>query len=154
MTLYFSLPASVSSPASEKLMDMVAGFQASRMNDQRASLPTFPGLTSQAVIGQLLENSSSGAPADGAANEDNSRKMPDDNFFEMLMRCQATRLEDQRSSLPMEMAAPTVPDEDFLSLIMRVQSSRIDEQRSNLPEDAASGGGSSSGSGRSSKKGT
>lgn len=141
----------MSSPASEKLMDMVAGFQASRMNDQRASLPTFPGLTSQAVIGQLLE-SSSGAGADGAGGDDNSRKMPDDNFFEMLMRCQATRLEDQRSSLPMEMAAPTVPDEDFLSLIMRVQSSRIDEQRSNLPEDGASSGGG--GSGRGSKKGT
>ncbi|CAL1536386.1 unnamed protein product, partial [Lymnaea stagnalis] len=67
----------VSSPASEKLMDMVAGFQASRMNDQRASLPTFPGLTSQAVIGQLLSNTA-----------DDSRKMPDDSFFEMLMRCQ------------------------------------------------------------------
>ena len=73
-----------------------------------------------------------------------------ENLISLLLP-QATRLEDQRSSLPLELAAPTVPDEDFLSLIMRVQSSRIDEQRSNLPEDSASG---SSGSGRSSKKGT
>ena len=46
---------------------------------------------------------------------------------------QASRIEDQRSSLPCDLPAPTVPDEDFLSLIMRVQSSRIDEQRSDLP---------------------
>ncbi|BFZ20040.1 hypothetical protein BsWGS_23079 [Bradybaena similaris] len=111
----------VSSPASEKLMDMVAGFQASRMNDQRASLPSFPGLTSQEVIGQLL-------------NSEEKLLFPDDNFFEMLMRCQATRLEDQRSSLPQDLSAPTVPDEDFINLILRVQSSRIDEQRSHLPE--------------------
>lgn len=113
----------VSSPASERLMDMVAGFQSSRMNDQRASLPSFPGLNSQAVIGQLLSN----------AGEER-KKVPDDSFFEMLMRCQATRLEDQRSPLPEDLPAPTVPDEDFLSLIMRVQSSRIDEQRSDLPQ--------------------
>uniref|UniRef100_A0A0B7A996 G-protein-signaling modulator 2 n=1 Tax=Arion vulgaris TaxID=1028688 RepID=A0A0B7A996_9EUPU len=113
----------VSSPASEKLMDMVAGFQASRMNDQRASLPSFPGLTSQEVIGQLL-----------ISTNEEKLKFPDDNFFEMLMRCQATRLEDQRSSLPQDLSAPTVPDEDFINLIMRVQSSRIEEQRSDLPE--------------------
>jgi len=106
----------VASPASDKLMDMVAGLQGSRMNDQRASLP-FPGLTSQAM-GQLLGEET---------------KVPDDSFFDMVMRCQGSRIEDQRSSLPSD--APTVPDEDFLSLIMRVQSSRIDEQRSDMPKD-------------------
>lgn len=64
---------------------------------------------------------------------------------------QATRLEDQRSSLPQELSAPTVPDEDFLSLIMRVQSSRIDEQRSDLPQRNASGATTP---GKKKKKGT
>ena len=45
------------------------------MNDQRASLPQFPGLNSQAVINQYLRS---------RMDED----VPDDNFFEMLMRCQ------------------------------------------------------------------
>ena len=52
---------------------MVAGLQGSRMNDQRASLP-FPGLTSQAM-GQLLGEET---------------KVPDDSFFDMVMRCQVS----------------------------------------------------------------
>ena len=76
MVKFVSSPP-VASPASEKLMDMVAGFQSSRMNDQRASLPTFPGLNSTEVIGQLVE----------------TNKGPDDNFFEMLMRCQVCAAE-------------------------------------------------------------
>jgi hypothetical protein len=65
----------VASPAREELMDMVAGFQVSRMNDQRANLPTFPGLNSGEVINQLLATSA-------------ETEVPDDCFFETLMRCQ------------------------------------------------------------------
>ncbi len=32
----------------------------------------------------------------------NDESFPDDTFFEMLMKCQGTRIEDQRSSLPLE----------------------------------------------------
>jgi G-protein signaling modulator 2 len=54
---------------------MVAGIQGSRMNDQRAVLPEFPGLNNRdAVIGQFINR-----------REDSQ---PDDGFFEMLMRCQ------------------------------------------------------------------
>ena len=56
---------------------MIAGIQGSRMNDQRASLPQFPGLNSQAVINQYLR-------------QRNVQDVPDDNFFEMLMRCQVS----------------------------------------------------------------
>jgi hypothetical protein len=63
---------------------------------------------------------------------------PDDTFLEMLMRCQGSRLEDQRSSLPGDMNSdtnprPTVPDEDFFSLIMRLQSGRMEDQRATVP---------------------
>jgi len=58
---------------------MVAGIQGSRMNDQRASLPQFPGLNSQAVINQYLR-------------QRNVQDVPDDNFFEMLMRSQVCEL--------------------------------------------------------------
>ncbi|XP_052221182.1 G-protein-signaling modulator 2-like [Dreissena polymorpha] len=91
------------------------------MNDQRASLPQFPGLNSQAVINQYLR-------------ERNVNDVPDDSFFEMLMRCQGSRIDDQRSALPHNRPAPTVPDEDFFGLIQKVQSSRLEEQITSLPD--------------------
>ena len=58
---------------------MVAGIQGSRMNDQRAAMPKFPGLhNSQEVLDQLMTNKS-----DEATHLD-------DGFFEMLMRCQVS----------------------------------------------------------------
>ena len=60
---------------------MVAGIQGSRMNDQRAHLPEFPGLNNQeAVIGPLLNN----------RQPENRGNNLDDQFFEMLMRCQVS----------------------------------------------------------------
>lgn len=59
---------------------MIAGFQANRLNDQRATLPNLPGLQkNEAVIGQLLASSNQQA-GQGAGL--------DDSFLEMLMRCQ------------------------------------------------------------------
>ena len=66
----------VSSPGAQEFLDMVAGIQSSRMDDQRADL-RFPGLNSQDVIDQILQQ-----------KEEN---VPDDNFFEMLMRCQVSK---------------------------------------------------------------
>jgi G-protein signaling modulator 2 len=118
------------SPQAEEFLDMVAGIQGSRMNDQRASLPTFPGLhNSQEIIGQILNNKPDPL---------------DDGFFDMIFRCQGSRIEDQRSEMPTR-SAPTVPDEDFFSLIQRVQSNRIDEQRTPMPEKSGSTKRSNSG---------
>ncbi|KAL4219602.1 G-protein-signaling modulator 2 [Mactra antiquata] len=111
----------VSTPDSDNFLDMIAGIQGSRMNDQRASLPQFPGLNSQTVINQYLRQRNVG-------------DVPDDNFFEMLMRCQGARIDDQRSQLPNVRQAPTVPDEDFFNLIQKLQSSRLDGQRTCLPD--------------------
>ncbi|XP_041368975.1 G-protein-signaling modulator 2-like isoform X2 [Gigantopelta aegis] len=122
-----SVAAQVASPGADDFLDMVAGIQGSRMNDQRAELATFPGLSSQAMIGQLLQSKT-------------EETLPDDSFFEMLMRCQGTRLEDQRSALPQIPPAPTVPDEDFFKLIQKVQSSRLEEQRTSMPKDQVSTG--------------
>lgn len=129
----------------EDLMDMVAGIQGSRINNQRADFPAAAALPAEA-LGHMLNG-------DGAAG------IPDDRFFEMLMRTQSSRIEEQRSSLPHRASAaaavaavvaappppvpsaggdprrpraPTVPDEDFFSLIQRMQSNRLDEQRYEL----------------------
>lgn len=73
----------------------------------------------------------------------------DDAFLDMLMRCQSSRLEEQRSELPRPNvlidaeaqnrnrpacgSGTTVPDEDFFSLIMKVQSGRMEDQRAAIP---------------------
>ncbi|KRY69162.1 G-protein-signaling modulator 2 [Trichinella pseudospiralis] len=54
-----------------------------------------------------------------------------DEFFDMLIRCQSTRIEEQRSEFPAERAL-TVPDEDFFELVLKLQARRFEEQRANL----------------------
>jgi len=69
-------------------------------------------------------------------------QLPDESFLETLMKCQGSRIEEQRSSLPSTSGvlqlpvqhAPTVPDEDFFSLIHRLQGSRLEDQRASLPK--------------------
>lgn len=82
-------------------------------------------------------------------SESARNSIPDDSFLDQLVRCQGSRIDDQRSPLPVplvdaESDAPipqsntpksgaTVPDEDFFSLIMRFQSGRMDDQRATIP---------------------
>lgn len=128
--------------AKEELLDMIAGAQSSRLNEQRAPWSVLPGLT-RSKQPEILQRLS-------VATTDKD-SLPDDTFFEQLMKMQGTRIEDQRSSLPGEdgvetngsqnlgmgppqpVAAPTMPDEDFFSLICRIQGGRIDDQRAYLP---------------------
>ena len=72
---------------------MIAGVQSHRMNEQRAAVPFLPGLTrSSKQPPEILQRLSL------ATN--NEEHFPDESFFEMLMKCQGSRIEEQRSSLP------------------------------------------------------
>ena len=116
----------------DDLIDMIAGMQSKRMDEQRVALPHLPGLQSSSL--QRLA-------------ESRNNSVPDDNFLDQLVRCQGSRLEDQRSPLPVpavdveadpppansRKSGATVPDEDFFSLIMRFQSGRMDDQRAAVP---------------------
>lgn len=114
----------------DELIDMIAGMQSKRMDEQRVELPHLPGLQSSSL--QRLA-------------ESRNNSVPDDNFLDQLVRCQGSRLEDQRSTLPApavdaeadpppaRKSGATVPDEDFFSLIMRFQSGRMDDQRAAVP---------------------
>jgi len=51
--------------------------------------------------------------------------------FSSVLMCQASRMDDQRSSMP---PAPTLPDDDFFNLVQRLQSDRLEAQRSAMPE--------------------
>ncbi|KAM9789544.1 G-protein-signaling modulator 2 [Neosynchiropus ocellatus] len=113
----------------------VSGAHGRRLEESSAAGGSLPGLrlnqnSSQAVLSHLMAN------ADGGE--------PDDNFFDMLVKCQGSRLDDQRCAAPPPQArGPTVPDEDFFSLIMRSQAKRMDEQRVTLPSHDAARPGSS-----------
>lgn len=137
------------------LLEMIADLQSERMDEQRAQLPQLqqlpqlPGLIASPQNQQTRRN----LLANQAQASNRREPAPDDAFLDMLMRCQGSRLEEQRSELPrptvthdMEQGEPpnnnrrncinhnvnagaTVPDEDFFSLIMRVQGGRMEDQR-------------------------
>lgn len=67
-------------------MESIAGMQSRRMDEQRASLPQLPGLNNQQVILQRLSVAAS-----------DTTPLPDDNFFDMLMRCQVSQPMGQES---------------------------------------------------------
>ncbi|XP_067308755.1 G-protein-signaling modulator 2 [Pseudorasbora parva] len=130
-TIRKSFSESAASPGQEPFLRLLASAQGRRLDEQRAGTGnSLPGLRT------LSEHSST-----------NSRQMilsqvmastdatePDDQFFDMLVKCQGSRLDDQRCAPPLPSArGPTVPDEDFFSLIMRSQAKRMDEQRVTLP---------------------
>ncbi|XP_074044424.1 G-protein-signaling modulator 2 isoform X2 [Macrotis lagotis] len=121
-----SLSVSVVSPHTDEFLDLLASSQSRRLDDQRASFSNLPGLrlthnNNQSVLGHLIAS---------------DNKEPDDDFFDILVKCQGSRLDDQRCAPPPAATkGPTVPDEDFFSLILRSQAKRMDEQRVLLQRD-------------------
>lgn len=127
---------------SKNLLEMIADFQSERMDEQRCTL--LPG---------WKRSDKNPAPPLGEATS--NKPEPDEPFFDMLMRCQGSRYEEQRSELPKtnivldvetnegsnvparSQANPrsTLPDEDFFSLIMRVQGGRMEDQRATVPRN-------------------
>nr|XP_023660380.1 G-protein-signaling modulator 2-like isoform X1 [Paramormyrops kingsleyae] len=105
----------------EPFLDAIASFQNRRLDEQRASADLLPGLRvnqqhHQSVLSRLKES--------GDAKE------PSEDFFDTLVKCQSSRLDDQRCAGPLlTTKSLTVPDDDFFSLILQAQAKRMDEQR-------------------------
>ncbi|XP_067114218.1 G-protein-signaling modulator 1b [Osmerus mordax] len=119
--------AILTSPQTEELFDLIASSQSRRLDDQRVNVSNLPGL-------RITHNNMSHLCGEADPQE------PSDDFFNMLIKCQSSRINDQRCSPPdAGSRAPTVPDEDFFSLIQRVQAKRMDEQRVQLPSDEQDG---------------
>ncbi|XP_010900414.1 G-protein-signaling modulator 2 isoform X2 [Esox lucius] len=110
-------------PEPGRFLDLLASSKDCRLGEQRASVSSsLPG----------LRLSTSEQPFSLPHSPGNSADPPqaDDVFFDMLVKCQGSRLNDQRSVAPPPATrGPTVPDEDFFSLILRSQGNRMDEQR-------------------------
>nr|XP_029714526.1 LOW QUALITY PROTEIN: G-protein-signaling modulator 2-like [Aedes albopictus] len=142
------------------LLEMIADFQSERMDEQRALLPGLKRISlNNATNRPGMNNSGSDSlpstqqPPQLPPTSDGIGTPPDDAFLDMLMRCQGSRIEEQRSELPTpnitmdaeaggDRRAPTmgnpnsgatVPDEDFFSLIMRLQGGRMEDQRATVP---------------------
>lgn len=148
-----------------QLLEMIADLQSERMDEQRAALPGLVGNPAAATAA---------AAATQQPKRERKAGEPDDAFLDMLMRCQGSRLEEQRSELPKPNAmldaegperkssviGATVPDEDFFSLISRVQGGRMEDQRAAIPlrryqngGAAAAASGNSNGSANASNDG-
>lgn len=161
-----SLPTLPATPVAQTkdghnaLLEMIADLQSERMDEQRAVLP---GLIASPQNQAQRRQRSPILPQ--ASSTGNRAAAPDDAFIDMLMRCQGSRLEEQRSELPrpgvtydaeqgeppnnnqrnfvnnntrvQNNAGATVPDEDFFSLIMRVQGGRMEDQRAAVPFKSA-----------------
>ncbi|EDL93516.1 G-protein signalling modulator 1 (AGS3-like, C. elegans), isoform CRA_e [Rattus norvegicus] len=123
-------PSVTASPQTEEFFDLIASSQSRRLDDQRASVGSLPGL-------RITLNNVGHLRGDGDPQE------PGDEFFNMLIKYQSSRIDDQRCPPPDVLPrGPTMPDEDFFSLIQRVQAKRMDEQRVDLagsPDQEASG---------------
>ncbi|XP_041646929.1 G-protein-signaling modulator 2-like [Cheilinus undulatus] len=127
-------------------LELLASSQARRLDDQRVSLSHFPGLRLSTSNPPLTPSTSSPdqVPPQAKITSPESQtpslysrleasaEQPegDDVFFDMLVKCQGSRLNDQRCAAPPSAnKGPTVPDEDFFSLILHSQSNRMEEQR-------------------------
>ncbi|KAL1022759.1 hypothetical protein UPYG_G00031940 [Umbra pygmaea] len=120
------------SPGPVHFLDLLTSSQDNR-NKNRASVSSLPGL-------RLSTSDPPFSPPNLLNHLPSSADPPqaDDVFFDMLVKCQGSRLNDQRSAGPPPTTkGPTVPDEDFFSLIQRSQANRMDEQR--VPAPASSG---------------
>ncbi|XP_037325777.2 G-protein-signaling modulator 2-like [Pungitius pungitius] len=128
-------------------LERLGSSQARRLDDQQVSSTHFPGLRhSTSNLPRTPSTSSTDqAPPQAPISSTDAPHTPslynrleasaekpegDDVFFDMLVKCQGSRLNDQRCAAPPSKSkGPTVPDEDFFSLIVRSQSNRMEEQR-------------------------
>lgn len=132
----------------KRLLEMIADFQSKRMDEQRCELlPGYKRSEKNADLPPIMQEAN-------AASGD-TKAEPDEPFFDMLMRSQSSRYDEQRSELPITSVVQdvesndnsnvqprregvtqnrtTLPDEDFFSLIMRVQGGRMEDQRATVP---------------------
>ncbi|XP_053178080.1 G-protein-signaling modulator 2-like [Scomber japonicus] len=128
-------------------LELLASSQGRRLDDQRVSMSHFPGLklSTSNPPRTLSTSSTDQVPTQAPISSTETPHTPslysrieasadqpegDDVFFDMLVKCQGSRLNDQRCAAPSSPTrGPTVPDEDFFSLILRSQSNRMEEQR-------------------------
>lgn len=92
----------------EAIFDLIAGMQERRMNDQRAILPSRTIHYCNSIASSTINTGNNKENHQNLKKNRTQRQYSlntisttlDDDFFDMLIRCQANRLEDQRSEMP------------------------------------------------------
>lgn len=117
----------------QSFFDVLTRLQTNRLDDQRCSIKLDKPKSKTLKLNNNENNN----------NSKNKTSKTDDDFFNLIMQTQSSRLEDQRTKLvnlkkenkqvmPGTGTRPAItvpPDDDFFSMIQKVQSRRLDEQR-------------------------
>jgi hypothetical protein len=116
----------------QSFFDVLTRLQTNRLDDQRCSIKLDKSKSKTLKLNNNNNNEN---------NSKNKASKNDDEFFNLIMQTQSSRLEDQRSKLVnfkkenkqiISGTGPAItvpPDDDFFSMIQKVQSRRLDEQR-------------------------
>ncbi|TPP59289.1 G-protein-signaling modulator 2 [Fasciola gigantica] len=155
-----SVPLHLDQVSEEAFFDLIEGVQGDRMDDQRAHLPTFPGLrpgpdlsscnnitpgteTTAVEVGSLCPATSSfarDAPARTSVGSSGaSDGLPEpvlaSAWSRALRSSGPTSRETKRMTASNSTTGTRDLDDEFLEMILRLQSAtRINDQRSNLPD--------------------
>ncbi|XP_029692757.1 uncharacterized protein isoform X2 [Takifugu rubripes] len=127
---------------SEDLLQVLVNSQSRRLDDQRVTLPSLPGIGNRSTSASTVQE----------------RDVPpvEEEFFKMISNAQSGRLEDQRCFLPRSRSTPATPTHNGMALnnntgadadaffkrISSAQARRLDDQRVALPALPGISGGS------------
>ncbi|VDM96541.1 unnamed protein product [Thelazia callipaeda] len=119
----------------EGMLDLIASLQGRRMEEQRAHLSVQPESIVLSVPNNSDERSiarkSMGDNAPSSLSDHERTRLEDaGNLYEMVIRSQRGRLEEQRSELPV--MPKSIPAEDVSRIVMSMQKGRIETQRAVL----------------------
>uniref|UniRef100_A0A915Q3M1 Uncharacterized protein n=1 Tax=Setaria digitata TaxID=48799 RepID=A0A915Q3M1_9BILA len=109
----------------EGMLDLIASLQGRRMEEQRAHLSVHPEGVSLSINGDVKDND--GGVEDPTPCAERSRSEDAGSLYEMVIRSQRDRLDEQRSEL-----RSSIPVEDIARIVMSMQKGRIETQRAAL----------------------
>ncbi|VIO88929.1 Uncharacterized protein BM_BM3744 [Brugia malayi] len=128
---HVTLPNSISSRqknGAEGMLDLIASLQGRRMEEQRAHLNVQSEPILLPVSGEVEESNDNMEQSTlSPSHVERSRLEDAGSLYEMVIRSQRDRLDEQRSELPR-----TIPAEDVSRIVMSMQKGRIETQRAVL----------------------
>ncbi|KAH9400479.1 G-protein-signaling modulator 2 [Tyrophagus putrescentiae] len=132
----------------EDLFDLIVGMQERRMDDQRATLPQPPNLNgfpfkeNKENVTRHVTTTSGGAGGGGGGKARAQRQYslnsfssppPEEDFFDMIVKSQQNRLEDQRTEMPSTSTGPSCSGSSSLLHQVIHRPTSVSSTQSNSP---------------------